>query len=513
MLLPARPDRHAVTTRFGEATARTRGVTVADVSALTHVPVVTTAADTSSVVAGVVDLGSTASEGDSRRHTPVRTDLALLRWEPPRSGGPLPDLTAVLSVVLQTRPAAVVVTPDRPVNPPRAAVELADRVEVPLLWDRDNVASMGVSVAELVDEDLGVPGRQDSGRVAADRDGFAVRVLAAAGDGQAVSAVLGETLGARVEFRVDGIPSGPVADAGSTRIRVAQRATLQIDRAPLGDDEQHLVDLVIPLLAVHAGLPDPAADDRSVEAARALKLILGEDLAQREQAIRRSRRLSLFTQQEVTFLAVEPFNISVDVAGLQRLRTDLASVAVRFDPHAVTVLSEGAAVVLVAAPVDMKALVRALCRAAGVPIALGTGDPVSDHRGYPGAFRQARRAVAVGRRIGAINRLTRYRDLGVLALLYQLPEHARRSFVSDTLGPIADSTPESLEQRRLLRVLRATDCNITESARRLYVHPNTLRTKISRIESITGPLLNDPEQRWTVFTALSMFSLDSNPEE
>jgi DNA-binding PucR family transcriptional regulator len=84
--------------------------------------------------------------------------------------------------------------------------------------------------------------------------------------------------------------------------------------------------------------------------------------------------------------------------------------------------------------------------------------------------------------------------------------------VAETLGTVAGQTPESLDQRRILRVLRSTDCNIAESARELYVHPNTLRSRIARIEQITGPFMNEPERRLTIFTALSMFSLDNNVE-
>lgn len=508
-MLPLRPDEDGGTSPGIAASAHQRPMTVSDVSAATRLPIVTGRADTSAVVTRVIDVGTTADATARDAATPTGSDIVLLRWESPRVGGPLPDLTAALSVILQTRPAAVLVTPDRPVNPPRPAIELADRVDVPLLWDRDDSAESRTAVAKLIDD--GVDARSSA---TSDPDGFAARVLESAADAGAVTAVLAEILAARVEFRLDTPARSVIGTQPSTRIRIAQRATLDIERAvALNDDERRLVDLVVPLLSLHARLPDSAVDDRRAEAARILKLILGDDLSQREQAIRRSRRLSLFTDRDVEFLAVEPFSVSIDMAGLQRLRADLAPVASRFDPHAVTLLNEGAVVVVVAASVDMKALLRALCRAVRVPIAVGTGDPVSDPRGYPGSFRQARRAVAVGRRIGAINRLTRYRDLGVLALLYQLPEHARRSFVVDTLGSIADNSPESLEQRRVLRVLRATDCNITESARRLYVHPNTLRTKISRIEAITGPILSDPEQRWTVFTALSMFSLDSNPED
>lgn len=466
-------------------------VTVADVAAVLVLPVVTSQATTDAVVSGVAD-------GAAGPWT--ATELVHLRWESARAGGPFPDLTLLLTEVLAARPAAVVVSPSRPVNPPPAAIELAERANVAVLWDRDGSADVAAAVRSLC-----TPQQPDA--ALPDLGEFAARVLAVADDLAAILEMLGTALGARCCLRaLRGTASDDV-------IRVGPRTALEVDRAtPLGKQERRLIDAVRPVLSMHTRTAESDGDDRAVEATRSLKLILGDDLAEREQAVRRSRRLSLFSDKSVVFLAVEPFNVPIDMGGLARLRDDIAPVATRFDPTAITLVKSGLAVVLIGASVDLESFQRALSRAVKAPVAVGVGAEVDEPRGYPSSFRQAQRAVAVGRSIGAINRLTRYRDLGVLALLYQLPEHARRTFVAETLGSITGVGSESLEQRRVLRMLRATDCNVAESARRLFVHPNTLRSKISRIESVTGPILSDPERRLTVFVALAAFSLDSHTD-
>lgn len=466
-------------------------VTVADVAAVLALPVVTSHASTDAVVSGVAD-------GAAGPWT--ATELVHLRWESARAGGPFPDLTLLLAEVLQTRPAAVVVSPSRPVNPPPAAVDLAERENVAVLWDRDATADVAAAVCRLC------PPQQVQLHLP-DLGDFAARVLAVADDLQAVLEMLGTALGARCTLRV--LRSAAPDDV----IRVGRRTALEVDRAtPLAEQERRLIDIVRPALSMHTRNAESGDDDRVTEATRTLKLILGDDLAEREQAVRRSRRLSLFSNGSVVFLAVEPFNIPMDMGGLAQFRDDIAQVATRFDRNAITLAKSGLAVLVIDAGVDLESFQRALSRAVKAPVAVGVGAEVDEPRGYPSSFRQAQRAVAVGRSIGAINRLTRYRDLGVLALLYQLPEHARRTFVAETLGSIARSDSESLEQRRVLRMLRATDCNVAESARRLFVHPNTLRSKISRIESVTGPILSDPERRLTVFVALAAFSLDSQTD-
>ncbi|MGB3482430.1 MAG: helix-turn-helix domain-containing protein [Mycobacterium sp.] len=472
---------------------RSDALTVADVAAALAVSVVTGSASTDVVVTGSTD-------ADAGPWT--ATELVHLRWESVRADGPFPDLTLLLSDVLQTRPAAVLITPSRPVNPPPAAIELAERANVAILWDRDAAADVTTGVPRLL-------APQPSGGT--ELSTFPAQVLAVADDLRGVLDVLGTTLGARVTLRM-GQSAGSTAAPVHT-VAVGVRAVLEVDRpTPLREQERRLVHSALPVLLMHTRMSEPDADDRAVEKARSLKLILGDDLAEREQAVRRSRRLSLFSDKPVVFLAVEPFNVPMDMGGLAQLRDDIAPVATRFDPHSVTLAKGGLAVILIDASVDQESFQRALSRAVKAPVAVGAGVEVNEARGYPGSFRQAARAVAVGRSIGAINRLTRYRDLGVLALLYQLPEHTRRSFVAETLGSIAGTGSESLEQRRVLRILRATDCNIAESARRLFVHPNTLRTKISRIEAVTGPLLSDPERRLTVFIALAVFSLDSQTD-
>ena len=46
------------------------------------------------------------------------------------------------------------------------------------------------------------------------------------------------------------------------------------------------------------------------------------------------------------------------------------------------------------------------------------------------------------------------------------------------------------------------DANGLNDARALYVHYNTLRHRLERIEQILGPVLDDPEQRLNLALAL-----------
>lgn len=485
--------------------------TVADLAVATGVQIATTPATWDTAVTSVVEAGEALDT--------VALDgaVVLISWQPARPNGPLPDLRSLLDPLIRKKPAAILVSPARPVNPPKQAVALAERAEICLLWNvgPDSAADVAAKLSRLV---VSV---QPPAPVEANLDTALLNILRSADDLDTLLVAIGDAVGASVRLsetmsgHVPGTMSGHVPGTVLLPLSGIAGTTPALEVSPrdtLGSSELAILDGVLAVVRLHVKLRDTHVDDAAVEIARNLKNILGEDLVHREASLRKSRRLALFPRHAVAVLAIEPFGVSVDMNGLHDLKTSLAPVASRFDPDAITIVNEGVLVVMIKATADLDALARALYRGVQVPLAVGAGDHVDDPRSYPGSFRQAVRAVAVGRRIGAINRVTRYRDLGVLGLLYQLPEHARRVFVDETLGSIADETPDGLDQRRILRVLRSTDCNIAESARELYIHPNTLRSRIARIEAVTGPFMNEPDRRLTIFTALSMFSLDSNVE-
>ena len=478
--------------------------TPAGLAGVTGIQIATSPDSIDSSITSVIDLL------DARDLLTLDGAVVAVEWKPARPSGPLPDLLPILDPVLVKEPVAVLVSPVRPVNPPRQLVARAERAGVCLLWNSALMphAELIGSIERLMQRS-GEVEAEAGPRVASVPD----EILAVADELDQLLDVVGRYLHADLHLAE---VAGP-ADTGLTLVRLSAASVggpvLEVRREKaLTPDELTMLTTLAPVLRLHARLADTATDDAKAEIARNLKHILGDDLVQRETSLRKSRRLSLFPRHPVVCLGIEPFGVSVDMNGLQQLRAAMTPVAVRFDPDSTTIVNSGTVVVMMRATVDFDALARALYRSVQVPLAVGASDEVDDPRSYPSSFRQAGRAVAVGRRIGAINRVTRYRDLGVLGLLYQLPEHARRSFVAETLGSVAGPTPEALDQRRILRVLRSTDCNIAESARELYIHANTLRSRIARIEQITGPFMNEPERRLTIFTALSMFSLDNNVE-
>lgn len=444
----------------------------------------------------------------------------LVEWRPDRRGGPLPDLLPLVTAAL--RPAGdgepdalVVLCPDRRVNPPESVLAAVREAGASLLWGGPGVRAESV-VDRLVE--LGERG------AAPDVSTEAVALLDALASGVGVpglAARAAAVLGARITVSANGRvvadepPDAPEEHAAVATVPLVIRSrdvvgelVVARDR-PLGAGEQVVLQALANVLAL--GVRADAADEAEELPARdLLAVILGEDLVAREAALRRARRLQAFPRRRSVVVVLEPFGNPLSATGMSRLARHLELTLHAEDDRAVMVLHEGSIVILVGADVATDRLLRTLRRRASLPLAVGTSRVVDDSRSLPGAYRQALRAATLGRRLGRANQVTDYDQLGVLRLLYQLPEHERRAFVTEVLGPLAEADEDAAGQRGVLHALRATHGNITEAARRLFIHPNTLRQRIARIESRIGPFLVDADRRMTVFVALDLHLLDAD---
>jgi purine catabolism regulator len=129
---------------------------------------------------------------------------------------------------------------------------------------------------------------------------------------------------------------------------------------------------------------------------------------------------------------------------------------------------------------------------------------VSDGLGdLPEAFRQAQRAVEIGRRVHGGSSVTRFDQLGLHRLLALVPDGAElTAFAADVLGPLAERTPEAADLRETLQVLLDTNFNVAEAARAQFFHYNTMRYRVGKLQRILGPVATDPHLRLDVAVAL-----------
>jgi purine catabolism regulator len=124
------------------------------------------------------------------------------------------------------------------------------------------------------------------------------------------------------------------------------------------------------------------------------------------------------------------------------------------------------------------------------------------------AYSQARKAVAVGRRVHGNGSVSHFDSLGVHRLLSLVPDTAElKSFANEVLGELAADSVEAADLRATLQTLLDTNLNVAETARLLHFHYNTLRYRIGKLERIVGPFSTDPHLRLDVALALQVVQM------
>jgi len=136
----------------------------------------------------------------------------------------------------------------------------------------------------------------------------------------------------------------------------------------------------------------------------------------------------------------------------------------------------------------------------------GVSRPVDGLDALPAAYDQARRAVAAGRRIHGPGAVADFDQLGVFRLLSLIPDPGELDrFAREALRTLAHPRdPEAADLRNTLQVLLDTNLNVAETARRLYVHYNTLRYRITKLERLLGRFTHDPHLRLNLMIALQI---------
>lgn len=115
-----------------------------------------------------------------------------------------------------------------------------------------------------------------------------------------------------------------------------------------------------------------------------------------------------------------------------------------------------------------------------IRVRVGYGAPTANIREIPGAYREAVLALKIGKTFYENLRVMSYERLGVGRLICDLPEETCRLFLKETLG--SPDIPEFDEETTaIINAFFKNNLNISETARQLYVHRNTLVYRIGKI--------------------------------
>ena len=146
----------------------------------------------------------------------------------------------------------------------------------------------------------------------------------------------------------------------------------------------------------------------------------------------------------------------------------------------------------------------------GIVVSVGIGrtalDPLDLHR----SFGEARRALSIGRWAHGPGDVTAFDHLGLDRLLVAVPVSEGEAFCADVLGSLeAYDAAHGTTLVATLETFLATR-NAALAARRLYLHYNTLKNRLAKIEEVIGPYLEDPDRCLSLALALRMRRLPTS---
>ena len=135
----------------------------------------------------------------------------------------------------------------------------------------------------------------------------------------------------------------------------------------------------------------------------------------------------------------------------------------------------------------------------------GIGRIAQHLQGVPASFREAQQALEIGRRLFGEGRLHSFARLGIYRLLFYLNGNSELAdFYQETLGPLLSHDSTYVET---LEGYFRCNCNLSEMARTMHFHRNSLLYRLNRIEALLGRSLEDPELRLSLQIALKIHHL------
>ena len=125
---------------------------------------------------------------------------------------------------------------------------------------------------------------------------------------------------------------------------------------------------------------------------------------------------------------------------------------------------------------NMEAMIKAIA---------SYGTVVHELKDLSKSFKEAKMAMDVGRIFYADKTVISYNRLGIGRLVYQLPRNLCRIFIREIFGE-DESAAFDPEVTTTVSTFFENNLNVSEKARKLFIHRNTLVYRIEKLEKQTG---------------------------
>jgi sugar diacid utilization regulator len=138
----------------------------------------------------------------------------------------------------------------------------------------------------------------------------------------------------------------------------------------------------------------------------------------------------------------------------------------------------------------------------GLSVSVGIGTSYKDLKMMKQSLNEAELAIDSAKCQGLDDTITKYKDIGIYGLLFSVKnKNVLENYFLDTLGSISNNDKEN-NLLQILEMYLNENCNITITAEKLFLHRNTLKYKIKKIEELLNCDLHNFEDCMKIKIAL-----------
>ena len=140
-------------------------------------------------------------------------------------------------------------------------------------------------------------------------------------------------------------------------------------------------------------------------------------------------------------------------------------------------------------------------------VKVGVGNFKEDIINLYESYSQAKRTINVASKLNKEEQIYFFEDLGVYKLLYKIDKEEKNNFLENSIIPLLKY--DKAHNTELLKTLKAffeENGNLTNVAKKIYIHYNTVHYRLKRIEKITGLSLENPDDKLNLEIALKMLN-------
>lgn len=138
-----------------------------------------------------------------------------------------------------------------------------------------------------------------------------------------------------------------------------------------------------------------------------------------------------------------------------------------------------------------------------IPIRLGVGKLYPSNAYLFKSYQEAKLSLKLSQYQESSNKIAFYEELGIIRLLSQINNEVLRNYAKEQVGELEIYDQENTTDLILtVKTYCENNGDINKTAEALYIHQNTLRNRIKKIEQILRKDLNNIEHLLDIFTAI-----------